>query len=322
MTQSITFQGRTYAPAQDETVLDCLQRHGVQVPSSCRSGVCQSCMMKATAGTPPARARAGLKQAWQDQGYFLACVCVPDQPLTVDSGDAVESYPGRVANVQALASDIVRVDIEVAGSFDFRAGQFLSLVRPEDGLCRPYSIANLPGEATVELHVAVLPRGRMSNWLAAAAGEAVEVRGPSGECYFQVDGPDQPVVLAGTGTGVAPLLGVLRDALAAKHRGPIHLFHGSPRASRLYLQSTLQALGAAHPNVQVTGSVLENDAAAPGVVEEPIDTALFAALPDLTGHRVYLCGNPDLVNTLKRRAYLAGASLAHIHSDPFITAPA
>ncbi|MEM9493514.1 MAG: 2Fe-2S iron-sulfur cluster binding domain-containing protein, partial [Myxococcota bacterium] len=57
----------------NETVLDALQRNGITIPSSCRAGICQSCLVQARSGEVPAAAQVGLKDTWKSRGYFLAC---------------------------------------------------------------------------------------------------------------------------------------------------------------------------------------------------------------------------------------------------------
>jgi ferredoxin-NADP reductase len=91
-----------------------------------------------------------------------------------------------------------------------------------DGLARAYSIASQPDAADgcVELHVRVLSSGRMSSWLGGgqAVGERVSLRGPIGECFYLPGNPQQPLLLAGTGTGLAPLWGIVLPGSAALAR--------------------------------------------------------------------------------------------------------
>jgi len=319
----LRFANRDYAIENGESVLDCLLRHGEQVSSLCRSGACQSCLLRATSGSVPAAAQQGLKDAWKQQGYFLACICRPQADLAVERCEAAESYESVVQAVIPLSDDVIGVRLARPPAFDFRAGQFIQLSRPSDGLMRPYSIASLPTEEALELHVAVLPNGQMSGWLPEAVGQRVLLRGPFGECFYQEGEPDRPLVLAGTGTGLAPLLGVLRTAARHGHRGEISLFHGSLRLSGLYLRKELAALSDAMPNLRLFGSLLshpESELAsqAPWQVEfAPLDQVVFTRLPKLDGHRLFVCGQPALVHALRKRAYLAGASLNRIHCDAF-----
>lgn len=322
----LRFGGQSFELIDGETVLECLERQGVAIPSFCRVGVCQTCILEARRGFVPAAAQLGLKESWKAQGCFLSCVCRPKADLDVGRCGTLTAYPSRIESVEHRSPDVLLVRLSVPDGFGYRAGQFVQVVRPHDGLTRPYSLASLPGMDHLELHVRALPGGQMSGWLATAAGAEVLIKGPLGECYYREDDADRQLVLAGTGTGVAPLFGVLRAALAAGHRGGIRLYHGSGTASGLYLWSELRALVSAAPRLCVIGSVLspspsdELDAADPRCTmrAEPLDAAVFGDVASFGAHRVYLCGNPELVHRLRRGAYLAGGVLDRIHVDPFV----
>ena len=318
----IEFEGIAYEPEHDETVLDCLLRHHVKVSSFCRTGACQSCMLRATSNSVPAAAQAGLKPSWKQQGFFLSCVCRPSGDLTVERCEAAATFDSTITSVERLTEDVIRVRLTRPAGFDFRAGQFVQIIRP-DGLMRPYSIASLPEESELELHVAQLPEGKMSGWFAQSLAGAVTLRGPFGECFYQDEEPHRPLVLAGTGTGLAPLLGILRAAAARSHQGAITLFHGALTSAGLYLRAELEALAGALPSLQLVGSLLrgtEDELGAHGrwyLEKSELDQLVISRYPKLNAHRLYLCGNPDIVRRLRKRVYLAGASLDCIHSDAF-----
>jgi NAD(P)H-flavin reductase/ferredoxin len=327
MTVRIQFEGAAYDLEPGETVLTGLERRGVTLSSFCRTGTCQTCVLKVKSGSPPRASQEGLKESWAKQGFFLACICVPSEPLEVERCEAAARYVSRVERVERLPSGVLRVVLAAPAAFEYRSGQFIQLER-EGGVTRPYSLASLPGTPELELHVAQYPGGAMSEWLASAEGREIVIRGPYGECFYFEDEPERPLLLVGTGTGLAPLLGIVREALAAGHRGPIHLYHGSPRPEGLYLWSELVALAERAPQLQVYGSVLSGGAAAPAgdgercrVLELPLDRALGKDPLDWADCRVYLCGNPELVQSLKKRVYLGGAPLGRIHCDPFVAPP-
>ncbi|HEX8911493.1 MAG TPA: 2Fe-2S iron-sulfur cluster-binding protein [Humisphaera sp.] len=315
--------GQTIVSLSDaETVLDGLLRAGVDVPNSCRAGACQSCLVRAVEGIVPPAAQVGLKDALKQQGYFLACACRPTTDLAVAlAGEAVKRAAARVAAVHRLTADVARLHLACDDeSFAFRPGQFANVARP-DGLARPYSIASLPGEP-IELHVRRVPNGRMSNWLFddCRPGDALELRGPVGECFYTPGKPDQPMALVGTGTGLAPLYAIARDALRQGHTGPIRLYHAAADPSGLYLHAELTALAAAHANLSYRACVTA--AAADGIGENvtvgDVQQVLLADVPKFAGWRVFLCGNPTLVAALRKKAFLAGASMKEIHSDAFV----
>lgn len=319
----IQFEGSAFECGERESVLDCLERHGAGVPSSCRSGVCQSCLLRAVGGAVPANAQKGLKPALQQQGYFLSCMCYPESDLDVVRADGVsQRVPARIAAIERLNDTILNVRMTPEAPFSYRSGQFANFVR--DGVVRSYSIASLPLDDHLEFHVAVMPGGRMSGWLAneAAHGDVIELAGPLGDCFYVDGDPEQPLLLAGTGTGLAPLYGVLRDALAQGHTGPIHLFHGSLYRKGLYLVDALRAIADAHPNVTYTPCVLNDDGTAVDVTVGAIDALVLDHQPSYKNWGVYLCGHPDMVRLLQRKIFLKGAALKDIHADAFLPSAA
>jgi NAD(P)H-flavin reductase len=312
---------RPIAAAEGASLLEALLAAGVPVAHSCRAGICQSCLVKATRGTPPPEAQVGLRPSLVEQGFFLACVAKSIDGLEISTDAAAGlSVPATITAVTTLGLNVVQVLVEPDEPFEYRAGQYVTLVR-DDGLARSYSIASLPGSGPLEFHVRVLPHGRMSTWLATAPiGSRVELRGPAGECYYSPGQLDQPLILAGTGTGLAPLWGILRDALKHGHRGAIRLLHGARVGAGLYHVEQLEQLAAAHPNVDYSACVLEPDSSK--ALQGSLDTVLLDRVRSFAGHGVFLCGDPDLVLRMKRQIFLGGARLQDIRADAFVVAPA
>jgi len=317
----IRFRGRSLDLRDGETVLECLERSGERIPSSCRSGVCQSCLVQATSGDVPPESQKGLKPSMISRGYLLACACRPQSDLELTDGDLREAL-SRVLETRELAPNVFQVFLERPEAFDYDAGQFVQVVR-SDGLTRPYSLASLASETRLELHVAVRPGGNMSHWLANAAGEPVRLRGPLGECSYRAPHLEASLLLVGTGTGLAPLYGVVKQALAQGHRGPIELHHGAASVEGLYHWGPLCELADRHPNLELHGWVeAEPTTPEPRLKVGRIDRQLLQSYGPVKHAEIYLCGNPGLVANLKKYAYLQGASLNRIYADPFVTAPA
>ena len=311
----LTWDGQRVEMLPTETVLDVLLRVGFPLPHSCRAGVCQSCLLRATQGAVPPASQAGLKPTLAGQGYFLACVCRPDQDFAAEiPGPGVRIVTRLVAR-SWLSDTVFRVALECDEPLHHRAGQYLTLFRT-DGLSRSYSIASLPEDRIIELHVRVIPNGKMSNWLAGVAhpGTELTAQGPAGNCFYAAGAPEQPLLLVGTGTGLAPLYGIVRDALGRGHTGPIWLYHGALDERGLYLVHELEELAARHPPFRYRPALLNRDG--------PLAQVLHAAHPKLAGWRGYVCGDPQIVDVLKKRLFLAGMASREINSDAFVpTAP-
>ncbi len=314
----ITYSEQTFDCQSDESVLECLSRHGVELSSSCRAGVCQTCLVKSTEGTPPVEAQAGLKPQLQKQGYFLACICKPEQDLSFANPDdsAQPQIAATVVSKTRFNDKIIRLRLKPKSEFDFQPGQFLNIHR-EDSLVRSYSIASLPQEGYLELHVELVENGKMSSWLhnQVAMGGNINIDGPHGDCFYIHDNPDQKLLLVGTGTGLAPLWGIARDALNSGHKGEIHLFHGSHSTDKIYLIDELKQLAKQYSNFFYTPCISGEhiDGFSAGRANE----IALREIPKLDGWRVYLCGHPEMVNSTKKKAFLAGASLNDIHADAF-----
>lgn len=317
---AIDYQGQLYTLAEKESVLDALLRNGIKAAHSCKAGSCGSCLLRAAAGTVPPQAQAGLKDSWKAQGYFLACMCRPEIDLTITTVGSDAQLGATITALDLLSADVLRVRLHCDVSITFRAGQYVTILR-EGGLARSYSIASLPEESELELHVRRIAAGQMSGWLhdEAQVGERVSVLGPSGECFYVPGKEEQPLLLVGTGTGLAPLYGILRDALKHGHRGPIHLFHGALHRGGLYMVEELRRLVGRHAHVEYTPAVL-NGSAEDDLTVGAIDQVVLKRLPKLSGWRGYVCGDPALVKLLKKKLFLSGMASRDIYADAFLPA--
>ena len=166
----------------------------------------------------------------------------------------------------------------------YRAGQFIN-IRREDGVVRSYSMASVPRlDQELELHVKRMPNGQMSNWLCDQVKpcDGVDLQGPNGDCFYDPALRDKKLLMIGTGTGLAPLLGIVRDALDAGHSDDIYLYHGSREADGLYLADEVSALDAASANFHFV-SCISGDGETMGFRSGRADVAAFGDHPDLQG---------------------------------------
>lgn len=317
----VVYEGKSYELPPGETLLDGLLCQGLMVPHGCKTGSCQSCLLKCTKGPIPSKSQQGLKPAHQINNYFLACQCVPDQDMQVTLPNlAADRFKATIKGLRILTSGIMEVSLKPYCEMNYRAGQFIHLFHP-DGSSRSYSLASVPGlDDGLILHVREYPHGKLSSWIhhTLKPGDEVTVSEALGDCFYLPGNPDQTLLLIGTGTGLAPLLGIIKDALQQGHQGAIHLFHGAKETNGLYLRDELNQIHRIHPQFSYTGTVSSSPAPIPSDITRgrASDIAL-ATHPDLKGWRIYLCGNPDMVKATQVQAFLANASLNDIHADPF-----
>ncbi|MBI3479906.1 MAG: 2Fe-2S iron-sulfur cluster binding domain-containing protein [Nitrosomonadales bacterium] len=313
----LKFEGQNVLAREGENVLDAFMRHGITIPFSCRNGSCHVCMQQGKYGAIPPVAQRGLRPELCKEGYFLACQCIPLGDMEIAPPTALY-FPTLVHSKEMLSPNVCRLLIEPTPEFNYLAGQFISL-RRHDGLTRSYSLAGLPQDYFLELHVQRKNGGSMSNWILdeLQAGDEISIQGPDGHCHYQHEAHNHPLLMVATGTGLAPLLGILREALQQQHTADIHLYHGSRLPAGLYLDAPLRELEKRHANFHYHPCV-SGHPAPQGMHAGRTHDVAFAAHKDLRGHHVYLAGLAEMVSCAEQLAAERGASPHAIHSDAFV----
>lgn len=302
-------------------MLDVLRRHLVEVPFSCRMGLCHTCMLQCLDGDVPGEAQKDIKTSLRAQNYFLACQYIPKNDIEVALPERQEVFIStRLVDKHQLSPTVWRLRLETAVPIYYHAGQFIN-IRNESGWMRSYSLASLPSEdALLELQVKRMPEGRMSNWIAdkLLPGMHLEIEGPNGHCYYTAEKPEAPILLVGTGTGLAPLVGILRDALHSGHIGPLHLYHGCRTCDEIYLHDYLAELAGKYKQFHYTACVT-GEPAGDGFSQGRAADLSLQTHASLAGWQVYICGAPSMVKSVQKAAFLAGANMPDIYTDPFET---
>jgi phenol hydroxylase P5 protein len=303
--------------AEGRTILDGALRAGAWMPHSCTQGTCGTCKLTVLQGTVDhgASPEYTLGPEERAQGMALACKAVPESDLVVRMAgspprDGVFPIPladhaGTVVELTDIATDTRRLVVELDGPMRFHAGQYAELVVPHSGEGRQYSMANPPDEdRRLEFHVKRQPGGAATDgWLfrTAAAGDRLSLRGPLGQ-FSLAERQEEPAILIGGGTGLAPLKSIVRHALAHDLLPTMHLYHGGRRRADLYDVDFFRELEAQNPHFHYH-QVLSEDGwdGRTGLVTD----AVIADFPTCRGMSAYVCGPPAMVEAavkgLKRR---------------------
>jgi nitrite reductase/ring-hydroxylating ferredoxin subunit len=134
-----------------------------------------------------------------------------------------------VQSVEALAHDVKRVVLKPAKPIAFSPGQYAQLQFTPDH-ARPYSMAGLADDGALEFHVRVVPGGRCRAMAESLRpGDAVHQR-PLGCAHLRRRHTGPMLCVAG-GTGLAPILAILRGAIAQGLANPVHVFRRARRAT-------------------------------------------------------------------------------------------
>lgn len=307
-------------PMEDESVLDCLLRNEIDYPHACRSGVCQACLIKTSDSPIEPKWQEGLPDTLKSQGYFLSCQARPTTTLHLKDPDAAEcEQQAMITELSHLTNNVIRIKLLTENLEHWIPGQYLNLMNP-DGICRSYSIANIPvKEGYIELHIKLKDDGVMSQWLqkTATVDAMVHIRGPFGKCYYI--NPDQSsfdMLLVGTGTGLAPLLAIVKIALSEQHQGKITLIHGGCQDNDIYFDEELQTMASFYDNFEYVPCVLKTNGLYPEA--SIFDKTLCYLSANIKNMQVYVCGPKETTNKLKTKVFLAGIPSTKIFSDAFL----
>ncbi|MDX8396645.1 MAG: FAD-binding oxidoreductase [Mariprofundaceae bacterium] len=317
----ITYQGQEFECGSDETILAALARQGVMIRSGCQSGGCQTCMTKALKGKPSKISQHALQDTLRAQNYFLPCVCKPTEDIEMGEAPEPETFTAEITEKLWLNDSVVCLRLICPEGFDYFPGQFINISRNFGKIIRSYSLASVRHEAFIELHIKRMPEGKMSGWICddLYEGDEISFSGPMGDCFYAVKNLDAPLILAGTGTGLAPLYGIVRDAIAAGHRGEIHLLHGSYLDKGLYYTQALQKLASEVDSFTYTPCVAGGDVPENGLKGE-INEILAEKLAGKSDWHVFLCGNAGIVKKMKCGCFLANIPIKNIYADEFLDA--
>ncbi len=319
--------GRPIGVLPKETLLQAALRQGIDFPHSCRVGGCASCKCRLLEGQVRELTETGyiLTDEELDQGYILACQSVPKTDLRIEVDLAIlqarRRVEGRVLAQQRVTHDITRLWVQLDESLAYKAGQYARLsLAGLPGIARSYSFASAPSAAgQVSFFVRQVPRGRFSSYVAEQdlCGQRVVVEGPLGDFWLR---PAQaPLLLVAGGSGLAPILALLQQALADGVARPLTLLFGARQERDLYALDELAGIAAqwrgAFRFIPVLSDtpVESNWQGARGLVTEHLPAALE------TGAHAYLCGPPAMIDSAVALLRMHGVAGEHIHADRFTT---
>ncbi|HGY9624674.1 iron-sulfur-binding ferredoxin reductase [Pseudomonas juntendi] len=285
-------------------LLDALNEAGVTVPYSCRAGSCHACLVRCLDGHPLEAMPDALSPAQREQGWCLACQCQVQGDLRVAVFDPRSD--GQAATVCDLAwfGDVLRLRLRPERPLRYQAGQHLVLWLGT--VARPYSLASVPGEDDfLEFHIDCRHPGAFCGQARLLqVGDVLslgELRG--GALHYDPGWQERPLWLLAAGTGLAPLWGILREALRQGHQGEIRVVHVACDSLGHYLAEPLMHLEGV--NVEL-------------VLAEQLDETLAGLRPSSRQTVALVCGAPGSVERFARRLFIAGVPRNQMFSDVFV----
>lgn len=297
----------------DETLLEAAIRAGIPVRHQCRSGSCLSCICTTENGGVMMRPKTATSLLPSDisAGQRLACQAFLTKDDTVffdyaSDPKAPQTVKAFVNTAERVSDDVVRLELELADGYwlDFAAGQYVNMSPPSTAESRSYSMSSIPSELPkLEFFVRLLDNGLMSDYLRnrVKSDDIMTLEGPHGR--FAIDGEAlNPMLFIAGGTGLSPILALIRQARRRKGRKPSMLLSfGCATSTGLFATETLELLEELTPTL--TSKISIDDGSSDNYhAGNPISVLLDSDItPDMSA---YICGPPGMVASAHQ--YLTG----------------
>ena len=338
---TVANSGQSFECPPDELILDAGLAAGIGLPHNCRGGACGTCKSQVLEGEVDHGwvMNFAISDEEKAAGKCLICQSKPlggrlvirtDNPVAgaEDTPPAPIEASARVLASEPLTPSLRRLVLALPPGvrLRYRAGMHVELKTPGVGKPRTYSIANppdregLPADGLLEFFVTRHAHGVASGWLHAPErlGGGLAVHGPYGSFHLPKSRNEPLLCLAG-GSGLAPILSILRQALATGFTPPVRLILSVRDRSEVFALDALHALARRHPNFSYLVTLSRAAAADPatGWRQGRIETWLGDEFFDLSGHCVLTAGPPGFVDAMVAKAAGLGARPERILTDSF-----
>jgi 3-ketosteroid 9alpha-monooxygenase subunit B len=202
-------------------------------------------------------------------------------------------------------------------TFSYVAGQYCTFRASIDGesIVRCYSMSSSPDVGDrFTTAVKRVPEGRMSNWMndALAPGDTIEVMRPAG--LFVLRPTDVPLVAFAGGSGITPVISIVKSALATTAR-PITLVYANRSADAVIFADQLERLCASSDGRLVVHHHLDAER---GFLDS---SACAALVGDRRDADFYVCGPGPYMDTVEAGLAMLGVAPSQVFVERFVVAP-
>lgn len=231
----------------------------------------------------------------------------------LNRGWSLQRIYARLEARQWVADDMLELRLRPNAHWQgAQPGQHVQLYVERDGVrcSRSYSLTRIAEDGCLEFAVKRQPGGRVSSYLLQqlGVGDVLELGQPDGELSWPAD--DQGVLLLAAGSGLTPLLGLLREALARGYQGPVTLLHYIRERGQKAFADSLEALSRQYPNLEFRWA-LSGDVPLEG---ELLGRFQVEHVQGAEGRHVLACGPGGFVDSVR---HALGASSLSVQVESF-----
>jgi NAD(P)-dependent dehydrogenase (short-subunit alcohol dehydrogenase family)/NAD(P)H-flavin reductase/ferredoxin len=292
----------------DQTVADASYRARINIPLDCRDGACGTCKAFCESGDYDGGVYLddALTASEAARGFVLPCSMKPRTDLVLQiattsaiAKTAAATFTATIVGLErsSVTTMTLAVTIPNRDELAFLPGQYMNIRVPGTDEARSYSFSNDPDDEVLTFLIKLTPGGVMSEYLSgrAAVGDELQLTGPSGS-FFLRDAM-HPLLLIAGGTGLSPMLSILRRLRRQGSTRPVHLVYGVSRDEDLVELAALEELAT---DLKMTWEFCVSDPATTAARVGRVTRFLAAEHLREGDVAVYLCGPPAMVEGVRQ----------------------
>ena len=321
--QIATLEKKVFSGSGDKSILDEALNAGYVFEYSCKNGQCGVCKASLLSGEiKEIRPQLALTEQDALKKQFLTCCCAPTTDILIDSEDlsalhAIElkTLPARISQLQLLSDNIIEVKLRFppTADFNFLEGQYVDVIH--SSATRSYSVASTSEQKEMTLLIKKVDQGLLSAyWFEhAVVNDLLRIEGPKGTFFLR--DKEKPLVFLATGTGIAPIMAILRQLDENKtfeQHQPIYLFWGNRNEEDFVWDPVFQRLRV--ESFRVLSKPRGNWREDVGYVQD----VAVKKVNNLTGCHVYACGSNNMITSAKKLFMEKGLDESSFYSDAFV----
>jgi toluene monooxygenase electron transfer component len=315
----------SFEVVEGERILSAALRAGVWVPFECGWGSCGTCKMTLVEGEVETLFPEAPSISPRDarRSRIVACQSTAKSDLVVKptwvesaprDGLAAQRCPAVLTERDEIGPAIFRLVFTLDQPVAFHEGQH-AVIELSDGMRRCYSMSNHPGSTHVEFIMKRYSGRRGSEAVSALTpGQPVHLEMPYGDMWIRES--DCPICLVAGGTGIAPILGMLRRLAADRTSRPVRVVYGANIIDELVCWQDLAELAAELPDAELIGALTTAHDGWSGV-QGLVTHALEPMLAGLGEAEFYIAGPPVMTNAVTGLLKESGIQLDRIRYDSF-----
>ncbi|NDK55898.1 ferredoxin--NADP reductase [Pontibacter fetidus] len=237
----------------------------------------------------------------------------------------------KIADITRETSDAVTLHFEQPQNqtINYKPGQFLTLIIPFEGKKerRSYSLSSTPHENNLSVTIKRVPGGKVSNYLLdnATVGQEIEVMEPLGNFCITCDAAEtRNVILLGAGSGITPLMSILKGVLREEPNSKVTLLYGNRDENSVIFKDQLEQLRANNPDrlqIAYIYSQPKQDCEYRGRMNQSLIIKILERLQlsKISNGLYFMCGPEGMMDEVKKALHVLHVPAERVFRESFVS---